>query len=311
MPRIYIALFALLLPALSLAGNSLPALRQVSDHTWAWIGPYGPPTRENGGFRMNLGFVVGKDAVVVIDSGYGEAMAEAMLAQIRAITDRPVRYVINTNSQPHRIMGNPAFRRAGAEIIAAADAVPRITAEGRAYAATVAEVLGLPPESVAAPGAPDRVAEQETVLDLGGVRLRLIVVGQAHTAGSLVAVVEPDRVVFAGDVLYGGRLLALLTESRMAGWIGAFERLREFGGFRFVPGHGEPGSLADFEHPTFGYLTTLKGHMDRALAEGIDLQDAIDSLDQSPWANLADFAALAGRNAQRIRIGNPTAPRLV
>ena len=299
MPRIHIALFALLLPALSLADHPLPAPRQISDHAWAWIGPYGPPTRENGGFRMNLGFVVGKEGVAVIDAGYGEVMGEAMLAQIRAITDRPVKYAINTNSQPHRIMGNPAFRRAGAETIAAAEAVPRITAEGPAYAATIAEVLGLPPVSVAAPAAPDRVVEQETALDLGGVRLRLLSVGQAHTEGSLVAVVEPDRVVFAGDVLYGGRLLALLPESRLAGWIGAFERLRDFNGFRFVPGHGEPGPLPDFEHPTFDYLTTLKGHMDRALDQGVDLQDAIDSLDQSSWADLADYDALAGRNAHQ------------
>ncbi|MEA3274064.1 MAG: MBL fold metallo-hydrolase [Pseudomonadota bacterium] len=307
MLRVYITLFALLLPVLSTAGDSLPAPRQVSDHAWAWIGPYGPPTRENGGFRMNLGFVVGTDAVAVIDSGYGEAMAEAMLAQIRAVTDRPVKYVINTNSQPHRIMGNPAFRRAGAEVIAAAEAVPRITGEGPAFAATVAEVLGLPLDSVAAPAAPDRALEQETVLDLGGVRMRVIPVGQAHTAGSLIAVAEPDRVVFAGDVLYGGRLLALLPQSRVVDWISAVERLREFGGFRFVPGHGEPGLLADFEHPTFEYLMTLKEHMDNAVDEGVDLQDAIGSLEQSPWEDLADFDALAGRNAHEVYLQSEAA----
>lgn len=307
MPSIPVALLALLLPALSLAAELLPAPRQVSEHTWAWIGPYGPPTRENGGFRMNLGFVVGRDAVAVIDSGYGEAMAEAMLAQIRAVTDRPVRYAINTNSQPHRVMGNPAFRRAGAEVIASADAVPRITEEGPAFAATVAEVLGLPPGSVAAPAAPDRALDQETVLDLSGVTLRLLPVGQAHTEGSLVAVVEPDRVVLAGDVLYGGRLLAVLAQSRVAGWIGAFERLREFDGYRFVPGHGEPGPLADFEHSTFDYLTALKGHMDRSVEAGVDLQDAIGSMDQAAWGDLADFDALAGRNAHQAYLQSEVA----
>lgn len=307
MLRVYITLFALVMPALSTAGDSLPAPRQVSDHTWAWIGPYGPPTRENGGFRMNLGFVVGDDAVAVIDSGYGGTMAEAMLAQIRRITDRPVRHVVDTNSQPHRIMGNPVFRRAGAEVIAGAEAVPRIVGEGPAFAATVAEVLGLPPDSVAIPAAPDRALEQEIDLDLGGVRLRLIRAGHAHTAGSLVAVAEPDGVVFAGDVLYGGRLLAVLPQSRVADWIGAFERLREFGDFRFVPGHGEPGPLADFEHPTLEYLRTLKGHMDRAVDEDVDLQDAIGSLDQSPWSDLADFNALAGRNAHQAYLQSEAA----
>ncbi len=307
MLRIYIVLSALLMPVLSKASDLLPAPRQVSDHTWAWIGPYGPPTRENDGFRMNLGFVVGEDAVAVIDSGYREAMAGAMLGQIRVVTDRPVKYVINTNTQPHRIMGNPAFRRTGAEVITAAEAVSRITADGSAFAATVAEVLGLPLDSVATPAAPDRTLEQETALDLGGARLRLIPVGQAHTAGSLVAVVESDKVVFAGDVLYGGRLLAVLSQSRVEDWIGALERLREFGGFRFVPGHGEIGPLADFEHPTLKYLTTLKQHMDHAVDEGIDLQDAVGSFDQSPWADLADFNALSGRNAHQAYLQSEAA----
>lgn len=304
---VIVLLLTLLLPVLSVAGNTLPNPQQVSDHTWAWIGPYGPPTRENGGFRMNLGFVVGDKAVAVIDSGYGEAMAKAMLTQIRAITDRPVKYVINTNSQPHRVMGNPAYRRAGAEVIAAAEAVPRITSEGPAFAAIVAEVLGLSPSSVATPAAPDRILEKETLLDLGGVELRLIPVGQAHTAGSLIAVVESDRVVFAGDVLYGGRLLAVLSQSRVAGWIEAYEMLREFGDFQFVPGHGNLGKLTDFEQPTFKYLTTLKQHMDRAVDEGVDLQDAIGSLDQSPWKDLADFDALAGRNAHQAYLQSEAA----
>ncbi|MCP4287384.1 MAG: MBL fold metallo-hydrolase, partial [Gammaproteobacteria bacterium] len=275
MLRLYVTLFALLISTPSMASDLLPAPRQVSDHAWAWIGPYGPPTRENGGFRMNLGFVVGESAVAVIDSGYGGAMAEAMLTHIRRITDQPVRHVINTNSQPHRIMGNPVFRRAGAEVIAAAGVIERFTAEGPAFTATVEDVLGLETGSVEPPRAPGWAIEAETVLDLGGVRLRLVPVGDAHTRGSLIAVVEPDGVVFAGDVLYGGRLLAILPESRVQGWILAFGQLQKFGKAQFVPGHGEPGTLSAFEHSTHEYLTAIKVHMDQAVEEGIDLQDAI------------------------------------
>ena len=307
MLRLCLALIALSMSALSPAGDLLPAPRQISSHVWAWIGPYGPPTRENGGFRMNLGFVTGESAVAVIDSGYGEAMAEAMLTHIRRITDRPVRYVINTNSQPHRIMGNPVFRRAGAEVITAAGAVERISAEGPAFAATVEQVLGLDAGSVKPPQAPDRAIEAETQLDLGEVRLRLLPVGDAHTRGSLVAIVEPDSVAFASDVLYGGRLLAILPESRVRGWIQAFEQLREFGEMQFVPGHGEPGILSAFEQATLEYLTAIKRYMDQAVEEGVDLQDAIGSFDQSEWKGLADFEALAGRNAHQAYLQSEAA----
>ncbi|EGW55215.1 beta-lactamase [Candidatus Endoriftia persephone str. Guaymas] len=307
MLRIYITLFTLLMPILSLGGDLLPAPRQVSDHTWAWIGPYGPPTRENGGFRMNLGFVVGDDAVAVIDSGYGGAMAEAMLAHIRRITDRPVRYVINTNSQPHRIMGNPVFRRAEAEVIAAAEAVPRIKAEAQVFAATIEGVLGLTPNSVEVPSTPTVAIDKETSLDLGGVRLRVIPVGDAHTPGSLVVAVNPDALAFAGDVLYRGRLLSILSKSNVREWIKSFQRLRQLGDVLFIPGHGEPGPLSAFEHSTHDYLTALKRHMDQAVEEDIDLQDAISSFDQSAWKGFADFEALAGRNAHQAYLQSEAA----
>jgi glyoxylase-like metal-dependent hydrolase (beta-lactamase superfamily II) len=277
----------------------LPAPQQVAPHSWVWVGPYGPPTKENQGFRMNLGFVVGTEAVAVIDSGYGDPMAEAMLAGIRAVTDKPVRYVIDTNSQPHRVLGNDRLRREGAQIIADAEAAPRITGDGEAMSRSAEGVLGLPAESVTPPGAPDRTIESDTEIDLGGVRLRLIPVGQAHTQGSLIVEVPEDRMVYAGDVLYGGRLLAVLPASRVSGWIAAFDRLRGFPDARFVPGHGVPGTLADFEHPTYAYLTTLKTHMDAAVEAGTDLSDAITTLDQSPWKGLADFDELAGRNAHQ------------
>jgi glyoxylase-like metal-dependent hydrolase (beta-lactamase superfamily II) len=277
----------------------LPAPEQVGAHSWAWVGPYGPPTKENRGFRMNLGFVVGTASVAVIDSGYGDQMAQAMLDGIRAVTDKPIRYVINTNSQPHRVLGNARLRREGAIVIADSAAAARLTGEGEAMARTAETVLGLAVGSVTPPGAPERTIASDTDLDLGGVQLRIIPVGRAHTPGSLIVEVSEDRVVYAGDVLYGGRLLAVLPVSQVAGWIGAYERLRAFPDRVWVPGHGTPGQLADFEHPTHAYLTALKTHMDAAVASGTDLNDAIAGFAPSPWKDLADFAELAGRNAHQ------------
>ena len=286
------------IPVASFA-DILPIPRQLAPHSYAWIGPYGPPSKENRGFRMNLGFVVGDDAVAVIDSGYGDEMANAMLAQIREITDKPVRYVINTNSQPHRILGNAAFRKHGAKVIANEAASLRIEQEGAAMVNTAENILELAPGSTHAPGPPDRSLQEPTEISLGGITLQITPVGTAHTAGSLIVGVVEDKVIYAGDVLYGGRLLAILPVSRVDDWIAAFETLRGYQDALFVPGHGEPGKLSDFEHSTYQYLTTLKTHMDDAIDQGLELQDAIKSLDQVSWKDLADFDALAGRNAHQ------------
>lgn len=292
-------LLLLLLPIFGFGGETLPKPTQVSSNAWAWIGPYGPPTKENRGFRMNLGLVVGKDAVAVIDSGYGDYMADVMLAQIEQMNGLPVRYVINTDSQPHRILGNAVFHEHGAEIIASKEALPRIRSEGAVMASTAEGILELPSGSIQAPGTPDRLIAEVTILDLGGVTLKVIPVGTAHTAGSLIVEVVQDRIVYTGDVLYGDRLPTILPISRVDKWIEAFDSLRDYAGFLLVPGHGKPGTLDRFGHSTYEYLTTLKTHMDNAVEEGIELQDAINSLDQSPWKSLANFDLLEGRNAHQ------------
>lgn len=290
-----------LLPAVLFAWPSLadvlPAPQKVSPHAWAWIGPYDGPSRANRGFRMNLGFVVGKDAVAVIDSGYSPEMAASMLRHIRARTALPLRHVINTNSQPHRFLGNEVFRQAGARILAGREAAERMARDGATMAGAAAGILGA--AGLPVPAAPERLlgAGEAIDLDLGGVVLRVRHAGTAHTKGSLVAEVRPDRVVFAGDILYGGRLPALIPDGSVKGWLAAYESLRAGDAAVFVPGHGQPGSLADFDHPTRDYLARLKRHMDEAVKKGTDIESAKSGFDASPWKSLANFNELNGRNA--------------
>lgn len=294
--RHLLAMLAALLAWPSLA-DVLPAPRQVSPHAWAWIGPYDGPSRANRGFRMNLGFVVGQDAVAVIDSGYSPEMAESMLRQIRARTALPVRHVINTDSQPHRFFGNDVFRQAGARILAGREAAERMARDGATMAGAAAGILGVAEWRV--PAAPEQLlgAGESVDLDLGDVVLRVRHAGTAHTRGSLVVEVRPDRVVFAGDILYGGRLAALIPDGSVKGWLAAYESLRSADAAVFVPGHGQPGPLADFDHPTRDYLARLKRHMDEAVKKGTDIESAKAAFDATPWKSLANFNELNGRNA--------------
>jgi len=281
------------------AANWLPKPVKVSSNTWVWVGPYEGPSQANRGYRMNLGFVTGKQSVAVIDSGYSPEMAEEMLLRIREITPLPVRYVINTNSQPHRFMGNDVFLKAGAEIIASREAAARMENEGAGFAATVARTLGMKDGAIPVPQLPGRLIEpgQSVSLDLGGVSLRVTHFGRAHTRGSLVVEVAPDQTVFAGDILYSGRLLSLLPDSHVTEWITAYDKLRSLKAKRFVPGHGQVAPLRTFEQPTYRYLTALKSHMERAVKKGVDANTAMASFNSAPWKKLAIFDELAGRNA--------------
>ena len=294
---VFIAMFAIATATLA-ATPILPAPTRVSEHVYAWIGPHGGPSPENRGFRMNLAFVVGKDAVAVIETGYNEAMATEMLAHIARITPAPVKYAINSNSQADRFLGNEYFRRQGAIVLATSAEAARMAEMGGMFAQNIENLLKLPAGSLRAPGAPDRLIDTETVLDLGGVTLRLHpLAGAAHTPGPLAVQVVEDNVVYAGDVLYSGRLPAVIDGGNVTSWIKVFDSLSRFGAVTFVPGHGKPAKLDAFRFSTREYLITLRDHMKKMIATGVDMQDAIEKLDQSRFAKLANYEDLARRNA--------------
>lgn len=283
--------------ALSASSTVLPAPQKISEHVYAWIGPHGGPSKKNQGYRMNMAFVVGKKAVAVIDTGYTESMAKEMLQHINRITSAPVKYAINSNSQPDRTMGNEVFRRNGAKILMHPKEAERFSVNAPQYANGIATTLGVPVASITVPNAPDRLVSQDIKIDLGGVNIEVKPFRASHTSGSLVIHIPGDNVVYAGDVLYSGRLLAILPDSNIKSWIAAYDELRAFGAVTFIPGHGNPATLKAFDSSTRAYLVTLNEHMKKMVEGGVSLQEAIGRLNQKPFRKLENFDELAGRNA--------------
>lgn len=275
----------------------LPAPAKISKHMYAWIGSYEGPNKENKGYRMNMAFVVGSKAVAVIDTGYTYEMANEMLQHIRAITPLPVKYAINTNSQPHRFMGNDVFKNAGAILLTSPEEKERMLKQAGQFTGAVERSLGLAKNSVKIPTLPTTLVKNKKTIDLGQLKITVENLGVSHTPSSLTVHIPADNIVYAGDILYSGRLLSVLPDSRVSGWIDTYTKLKKYGAVTFVPGHGQPAKLNVFDFSTLSYLKLLHSHMKKSVDDGLDSQDAIKSLDQGKYSKLALYNQLAGRNA--------------
>lgn len=295
-----IRLISLLISLFSFHANAdgiLPPPQKISPHVYAWIGPLEGPSEKNRGFRMNLVFVVGEKSIAVIDTGYTPEMAREMVSHIKTVSPLPIRYAINTSSQPHRYMGNDVFAALGSEIIAHKHSVQRMEESGSLFAMAIENILKKKSSEVSLPKNPTRIIDKDISLDLGKVTIHVKHVGPAHTPAQLIVEIPKDDLVYTGDLLYSERLLAILDGSNVKNWIVAYDRLKQYTNSTFIPGHGKPAKLESFDFPTRSYLVMIDEHMSSAVNEMIELQDAITTLDQTRYKSLVNYEQLAGRNA--------------
>jgi glyoxylase-like metal-dependent hydrolase (beta-lactamase superfamily II) len=282
--------------AISMAWDAVPV--RVDEGVYAFVGETGPRTLANEGMNATTGFVVTDAGVVVIDSGSSKQVARKIEAAIRTVTDRPIRYVINTGGQDHRWLGNGHFADRGIPLLASEKTAGDIAERGPAQAASLEQLLG---SSFAGTRVqpPTRLLATRETLTLGGERIELIFAGGGHTPGDLIVWLPRQRIAFAGDIVYLDRLLGVLPVSNLARWLGSFDALAALQPRIVVPGHGSPAPLSKAEKETRAYLARLRGHMKKAVDSGVDLQAAIQSLDDREHAYLAVYPELRGPNANR------------
>jgi glyoxylase-like metal-dependent hydrolase (beta-lactamase superfamily II) len=147
---------------------------------------------------------------------------------------------------------------------------------------------------------PTRTFAQSEVLTLGGREIHLLHFGGGHTPGDSVVWLPADGVVFTGDLVYVDRLLGVLPFSSATAWLASFAEMERLQPRVIVPGHGAICDLPKAQRETRDYLQLLVDHMRRAVDGMVDLQEAIDTLDQSAFRYLANYDQLKGGNASRV-----------
>ena len=264
--------------------------KQVAPRTWFFQGEPGMASIQNKGFMSNAGFVVTADGVVVFDALGTPALGRAMLAAIRKITPQPVKRVIVSHYHADHFYGLAAFKDAGAEIWAQRRAQAYLSS-GQASDRLAQRRLDLFPwvDDTTRIVAPDVWLDGDTDFRLGGVTFQVLYAEGAHSPEDVMMYVVEERVLFAGDLIFAGRVPFVGTaDSR--GWLKAMDKMIAVKPAIVVPGHGPASTdVARDLVLTRDYLVYLRETMGRAVAELDSFDDAYARTDWSKYKGLPAF----------------------
>lgn len=238
----FVAISTLILPLLFVR-TGFAELTKLADDVYAYVGVKdASPARS---FAANAGIVIGRDGVLVIDTLISAKEGERFLADIRTVTNKPIKYVVNTHTHLDHAFGNCVFARLGATVISH-DADRASLAKTGADTLKNAGAYGLKPEDMAGTEIvlPTLSFSDQLTIDLGGEEVRLIRTAPSHTAGSLVVYVPSKKLLFSGDILFTD-FHPYMADGDIPGWTGTIDTLLAMDVERIVPGHGPLSTKKD------------------------------------------------------------------
>lgn len=249
------------------------AVKEVAPGVFVHQGLYEEQSPQNRGDIANAGFVVGQDAVAVIDTLGSYKVGAELRAAVRAVTDRPIRYVINTHMHPDHVLGNAAFKDDAPAFVGHHKLERALAMRAETYLASNRRMLGddafegteivLPTSSVA-----DR-----TTIDLGGRSLVCEAQKTAHTDNDLMVTDTATDTLFMGDLLFSVHIPTI--DGSIKGWLALIDEVATRKAARVVPGHGPhamafPDALAPQRH----YLTTVADDVRKLIQDNKTLSEA-------------------------------------
>ena len=252
---------------------------QLSAHCWAYTAEGDP----------NSGVIIGDQFIMVSDATATPAMAQDLIAKIRSVSQKPIKYVLLTHYHAVRVLGASAYRAEGAtEVIASQGTLELIIERGKEDMQSEMERFprlfrgaeGVPgltwPTLVVGDGKPGR--QGSLTVDLGGVKVQIWHPGAGHTRGDTIAWVESEKVLFSGDLVeYEAGVYT--GDAQLEEWPATLEALRALKAEAIVPGRGEAMKGAANVEKALDYtqrwVTTLFNAGKEAAAQNMSLKAAM------------------------------------
>ena len=204
---------------------------KLSDNAYAYTAEGDP----------NSGVIVGDDCCMVIDTTATPVMAQDLIARIREVTDKPIKYVMLTHYHAVRVLGASAYIKEGAQAVVASQGTLELIRE-RGAQDMKSEIERFPRlfqavESIPGLTWPDITFEREMTLHLGKLEVKLMHIGPGHTRGDALAWIPSQKICFSGDLVeYNAGVYT--GDAQLEEWPATLDALRALGAQKLVPGRG-------------------------------------------------------------------------
>ena len=274
---------------------------QVAPHTYFVQGFAEMGSSANQNFISNAGFVVTPGGVVVMDALGSPSLAQKLITEIRKVTKQKVVAVIVSHYHADHIYGLQEFKKIGAKIYAQGEGrnyLSSETAKQRLIASRIdfAPWVNANTQLISA----DVWIDKQSKLNIGGVEFLVSRVGPAHAPEDLMVYVPSEKVLFAGDLVFRGRI-PFVGNADSKGWLIALDEIAKLNPNVVIPGHGgfsvKPKEDIAF---TKNYLKYLRDSMAKAAINMDPFEEAYQQTDWSEYEGMPLYRAANRMNAYNV-----------
>lgn len=246
---------------------------QLSAHCWAYTAEGDP----------NTGVIIGDDAVLICDALATPVMAQNLIAEIRKVTDKPIKYVVLSHYHAVRVLGASGYKAEGMQEIIASQGTYEMIVE-RGQQDMMSEYERFPRlfqnfESIPGLTWPTLVFKDEMTLWMGkDLEVKVMHVGPGHTKGDTIVWVPSEKVLFSGDLVEADAA-CYTGDAQLEEWPATLDALSVLGADKVVPGRGPAligaARVAEGLAYTRDFVTTLLNSAKEAVAQGMNLKQAM------------------------------------